>query len=427
MKGIRSERRVLMKLKIRNFNIELNIDTAIILLLLFASGTCYTSIHQPKVYMATLLILILLLVFRARAIVSGKSVVLLLAMFFLNLVTASLNADLDAVNYMGFFITFVIGFCACNLMEKERFYEIFLNIILFFCVFSLILTVVSNMYPAFILKFPVSEYRNFHNVYGLHTFLGIYPSQIDRNCGPFREPGVFEIYLNFALMIVMFRHDSDKRKLTKILLFVITIASTKSSTGIIAMAAIFAGYIFYRPQTRNKTHKYLKMIMMVGFVISVAAVLTIPGLLLLKLNPSSAAYSSYLTRHTGTLMDLKLWLDAPIFGQGITNYESIYAGTANSVTKALAIYGLIFTFLEAVLLWRFIKGIITRREGIATRLCVAAAMAAIFYTQDILFFPFIQTMLFFEAFEIKKVIGRSVDEDGSRVCARTNAYIENKL
>lgn len=411
-----------MKLKLKKSDIEWMVDTAIILLLLFASGTCYTSIHQSKVYMATLLILILLLVFKARAIVSGKSVVLLSAMFFLNLITAGVNIDFDAVSYMGLFITLVIGFCACNLIEKERFYEIFLKIILFFCVFSLILTVVSNMYPAFILGFPVSEYRNFHTVYGLHTFLGIYPSQINRNCGPFREPGVFEIYLNFALMIVMFRHNSDKRKLSKILLLVITIVSTESSTGIIAMAAIFAGYLFYRPQNRNKTHKYLRMIVMVGLVISVVAVLTIPALLLIKLDSSSTAYSSYLTRHVGTLTDLKLWLDAPFFGQGITNYESMYAGTANSITKALAIYGVVFTFLEAVLLWRFIKVIITRREGTATRLCVAAAMAAIFYTQDILFFPFIQTMLFFEAFEIKKVTGRSVDEDESRVYARTSIY-----
>lgn len=414
-----------MKLKYRKINIELMVDTAIILLLLFASGTCYTSIHQSKVYMATLLILILLLVFKARARVSGKSVVLLSAMFFLNLITAGVNIDFDAVSYMGLFITLVIGFCTCNLMEKERFCEVFLNIILFFCVFSLILTVVSNIYPAFILRFPVSEYRDFHNVYGLHTFLGIYPSQINRNCGPFREPGVFEVYLNFALIIVMFRHNSDKRLLSKILLLAITIVSTESSTGIIAMAAIFAGYLFYRPHTRNKIHKYLKMIVMVGLVISVVAVLTVPGLLLLKLDSSSGAYSSYLTRHVGTLTDLKLWLDAPIFGQGITNYESMYAGTANSITKALAIYGLIFTSLEAVLLWRFIKGIIARREGTVTRLCVAAAMAAIFFTQDILFFPFIQTMLFFEAFEIEKVTARSAD--GSRVYAKANACIGNKL
>lgn len=414
-----------MKLKYRKINIELRVDTAIILLLLFASGTCYTSIHQSKVYMATLLILILLLVFKTRAIVSGKSVVLLSAMFFLNLITAGVNIDFDAVSYMGLFITLVIGFCACNLIEKERFYEIFLNIILFFCIFSLILTVISNMYPAFILKFPVSEYRNFHNVFGLHTFLGIYPSQINRNCGPFREPGVFEVYLNFALILVMFRHNSDKRILLKILLLAITIMSTQSSTGIIAMAAIFAGYLFYRPQTRNKAYKYLKMIMLVGLMISVVAVLTIPGLLLIKLDSSSGAYSSYLTRYVGTITDLKLWLDAPIFGQGITNYESMYAGTANSITQVLAIYGLTFTFLESVLLWRFIKRMIARREGTMTRLCVAGAMAAIFCTQAILFFPFIQTMLFFEVYEIEKVTVRSVD--GSRMYARTNTYIGNKL
>lgn len=393
-----------MKLKIRRFDkfdMGLFTDNLIILLLLFASGTCYTSIYQPKVYVATLFILIFMLFFKAKGVVSYKTIMLIVFLCALNVLTAGFNADTDAVSYIGLFITLLIGFCACNLIHKVKFYEIFLNIMLFFCVFSLIMTVVSNINPSFILIFPVSEYRNFHTVYGLHTFLGIYHSQINRNCGPFREPGVFEVYLNVALMIVLFQHKTDKHRLFKIILLVITIVSTESSTGIVAMAAIFFGYVLYRPQIRDKIHGHLKMIMLFGLIASVVAVFTIPSLLLQKLDASSVSYSSYFTRYIGSLTDIKLWLDAPFFGQGIAKYESLYAGTANSVTNALAIYGLIFTFLEAMLVWRFIKGIVTKKEGRLTQLCLAVAMMVIFFTQAILFFPFIQTMLFYEAFELE--------------------------
>lgn len=149
---------------------------------------------------------------------------------------------------------YIVKFMMCYMvvvLTKERFPLTYVNIIYFFAVISLFffpiqfsegLTASVKQFADSIIK-PIGS-ENISESYVsstlvVFTFQHAYGADVAeiRNCGPFWEPGMYAIFLNIALFINLF---VLKTKLwsRKNIIFMIVIATTVSTTGIICVMII---------------------------------------------------------------------------------------------------------------------------------------------------------------------------------------------
>lgn len=91
-----------------------------------------------------------------------------------------------------------------SLIQFHRFAILFSRIVYFLSVCSIVVTTLYMFIPSVFVYFPtISNYADvtFYNLYISVVFTSV---DVIRNTGIFREPGVFMIYLTFALMLELF-------------------------------------------------------------------------------------------------------------------------------------------------------------------------------------------------------------------------------
>lgn len=248
-------------------------------------------------------------------------------------------------------------------ISSEKFKKIYINIMIFLSILSLIcfgLLLLGVTLPG---SFTINNsYTTFYHVmgYGADQEVRRY-----RNCGIFTEPGIYQMYLNFALLALWSDKDITIKRAKKIfLLFSFTLLSTKSSMGYLIFALVLLLYFVYRPDILNfrpikKTH--VLVLFAIGMV--VVGLEEINGGFVTSFITSTNSWSS---RHDDTLLTLKIALDYPIFGIGLATdplpiwdiyyyrYESLrlYRGYQNAMSCGLGNYlcmgGIPFTLLYLV-------------------------------------------------------------------------------
>ena len=140
-----------------------------------------------------------------------------------------------------------IGFIVSYTFEYKKFAKAFINIMLYICIYSLITTYLfKEVIIQAGINFPtiVNSVNNiFYNF--IFSFALIAESYI-RNFSFFREPGVYQVFIILALILLLYRKDvqfSNKRKIIYTILFIITLISTFSTTGIIILAILSITFI----------------------------------------------------------------------------------------------------------------------------------------------------------------------------------------
>ena len=162
-----------------------------------------------------------------------------------------------------------------------------------------------------------------------------------RNSGPFWEPGAFAIYLNLALVFNLM----NEKKLTsfKSLLFIITILTTLSTSGIVTLMFIIIVYNYFK--TRKRLISLLLIPLLVLFSLSVFFRTEI---LYDKINTNISLSEVTTTSRFGSAKeDINLFQKNPIIGYG-RNTEATYGKTIlysrathrnNGLTRIFVQYG----------------------------------------------------------------------------------------
>ena len=93
----------------------------------------------------------------------------------------------------------------------------------------------------------------------------------ERNCGPFGEPGQYQCILSVALYFSLYKKEifkSIKEQIIYITIFTITLISTLSTNGYIALSIIYAGFLFQSNGNRKikKITVYLLCIILILFI-----------------------------------------------------------------------------------------------------------------------------------------------------------------
>lgn len=245
-----------------------------------------------------------------------------------------------------FFLIFLwVRFC----IEKNiNFLEIFNRIIIGICIYSFFTYFLFDVFRLAPYYTEVVNSKPYKVFFGFHYhwqevewFFG----RVARNNSIFWEPGVFQIYIDFAIFYNLFLLKRIKK--SALLILSLSILSTFSTTGIILAVALFI-IRFLMSKPKILFVKFLKFL--TSFLLLILGIYLSVVLFNQKVNNGS---ESFALRYNDLFVGLQLFYDKPVFGWGFLNnteYERIL-GTSNNSNGLvsnlfqLGIFGLLFHFI----------------------------------------------------------------------------------
>lgn len=263
-------------------------------------------------------------------------------------------------------------------VDREKFAERFVKIIVFFAVISLIFFAVQCVDMNFLTSFmkqtayevDVSYGKVRWNLYSTPFFQ--FNNTTLRNIGICNEPGLYQILLVSALYVLMFKGstlyevtESQKKRYMVILL--ITLATTLSLTGYVNMLFLLSCY-FLLPTSANdastRRTKRLLALLLVVLAIALAngmATEVIEKNIFEKINRISLSADAEESRLVSAFADLNVAIRHP-FGAGFEVYhrewksfviaDIIDGASCVGLTQWMAVYGFIPTLYLLIMLVR---------------------------------------------------------------------------
>ena len=313
--------------------------------------------------------------------INTQALILMICFFSVICTTMLINSDFSG-GYFLMLLSLFLGFMLIHLIPLKTFTKIYVDIIVILGVYS-VLVLALYLFSPIIQSVPDIIFPRFNNSAGLPLINARFSYIVDisnyyRNFGIFREPGVYQVFLNIAIMFELF-YKNEKPSLIKLIILYVTIISTFSTPGYIAALILTGAYVLFEKNTLkiSKMEKSKKKILMILLVIAIATSV------FYQLNDSfsenfSDAFdklgnkeSSYSIRTIGLISNIMVWIKKPIFGYGIQSglaketremiQKNLNAISISSIDNTstigalLAAFGLIFTILYVYLIYKLVK------------------------------------------------------------------------
>lgn len=330
------------------------LDVTAVYMLIFVSGTLRFNAAQQEFLLLALAFSSFLLLWKTKR-VSPRFIIYLLG-FFAGLGTISLYTD-GSLELSSVFSTTIKLFVAYAVLAflRERFVDVFLRVILFLALVSLLGYVVDkySLFDSVVRALPPVAgglaYEGF-----LYSFR--YDVQIGRNSSIFYEPGAFQLYLNAALFIILFAkcHWPIKQRFKYVAVFLAAIITTFSTaaflmTGLIIVAALFKRRLFTARQKGAILLSVLVVVLVFGAQFHEAVIVKLDDYMRVE---SLTDKSNQ--RSQDVLVDLEI-VKHNVLGVGYLEYYKMFsvlaqvpeehAGSSNGITRLCAVYGLPFSLL----------------------------------------------------------------------------------
>lgn len=235
------------------------------------------------------------------------------------LLTALVNMSLTG----GFILQLLIFLISLNIVQKndyDEFVYVFEKTIYFFAFVSLL------FYILFVLNIEFPIYYIMENTAGnvyKHFAISAFPTShysiIPRNASIFREPGVFMIYILFALLISVFNKNISNKHY---ILYYITLLTTFSTAGIILGMIIMGLQLLYC----NIKYKYLYLMLLIFpivFFIDFSAS-DYYDKIFGKFNENDVGYGSWVARLSSFTVPFHIFASNIITGVGFDNFTIMY-------------------------------------------------------------------------------------------------------
>jgi hypothetical protein len=299
--------------------------------------------------------------------VLSKSLIVFYLIVFFVFMTAFFNLELSG-GYIYQIWLFFLGLLIVNFYSYKQFLMTYSKIVYYISLISLIIFVISNISPSFFQIFPAqtnSAGATFYNLgFGIVSFENLYV----RNMSFFREPGVFMIYLNIAIIFELFFKESVNKRY--LFVFIFAIFSTVSTAAFLILGLILFAYLFTK--NRNKAVLNNKILIIGLGIIAVAFILSSAefySMIFDKVGKDSIGEGSSLARGISVIANFNIFLENFIFGTGIKSYPLEFSratlaligvsldigNNTNTITTLFAVYGLFIGCLFIFMLFGFAK------------------------------------------------------------------------
>ncbi|MCD7956949.1 MAG: O-antigen ligase family protein [Lachnospiraceae bacterium] len=333
-----------MKIAIKDINSS--VKYLYILFIILLSKTVYFGLVNEYVTTAIVILLVFLLLLSNPSCQKNniKSIIVFIG---IHIMLACLNfKSIDS----GFLLSIakrivylMVGFIAAMILKRNELKKIYVNILCGISIISLMCKIVQLLNPGYVssictyVSLPQRYYYTFFYTFGRTSSYDI------RNYGPFWEPGGYQIFLNIALLFLIF--GDHKSKNLKLLLLVGTIATTGSTAGYIVLLIILL--FSYKEMNldifKGKNAIFFVAILIIGLVVMFSG--NINGKLTL-----SETNSSLRDRLVDLQYGIELVKTHPLIGYGTTNLatenvNNIYYANSNGILSLAFSFGIPYACL----------------------------------------------------------------------------------
>ena len=339
---------------------------------------------------------IIMLVLAFGAILRLRKRLLAFYLLFVAVATVSGIVHLNIKQTLIIVICITMGMAVANLLSYESFKKIYVRMMLFIALFSLVTLFLWLVFPAVIRLLPtvIKESTVHYNAVFSIISSSTYST---RNYGMFWEPGAFAIFLNIAFLFEM---TDRKQSLWKMMIFATAIVSTLSTLGIICLANLVAVYLFNN-KGGIRNYKRNRAVLLLA---SIAA-----GIYLLCYNEEFVFHvfgkltdtdkglnSSTATRINAIIYPFKAFASSPLIGIGYNDFlklSSEYCSDMPTCTflNWLAIYG-IFGLPFCIGCIRFF---LKKGTSLISRIGLFVFSLLVFSTENFLQIGFIYILVFY--------------------------------
>lgn len=225
-----------------------------------------------------------------------------------------------SAGYLLLILLLFLGFYTQKTIDLEVFSKVYVKVMLFLAASSLI---VILLWPLLV------HFKNYYpTLLGITYNLGftqmeIYPSGVHRNYGIFWEPGVYEAYLNIAILLLFFKNVDLKHKKVSIIILILAVITTYSTTGYIVLFTIFlAAILSKKSKIKNKN----KVVLLAFFIILLTILLSsdqIYNRVFLKLINDNVTGST-LARSLSIEYNIEIFLKHPFIGSGANKTSELF-------------------------------------------------------------------------------------------------------
>ncbi|MGI1812060.1 O-antigen ligase family protein [Priestia sp. TGN 0903] len=230
-----------------------------------------------------------------------------------------ITVPVGILQYVTFIVKFVVVLLIikyCMIGEKNLF-KIFHNLIVGIAVYTLFTYLFFDILSILPPSTEVINDKPYRVWLGLHFHGQItswYGVNVFRNNSIFWEPGVWQIYLNYALIYQLFFSKKVNKKILTVLL--INLITTFSTTGnIICLMILLVAFLKFKPKTQATL--FLKYYLLIPLV----AVGFFVAIYLFNQKVSGGGQRSYSLRQDDLLVGWELFLQKPFTGWGFLNNE----------------------------------------------------------------------------------------------------------
>ena len=201
--------------------------------------------------------------------------------------------------------------------------------------------------------------------FAIKSFAGGYDNiGIDRNIGTFWEPGLFATFILIAIILELWNKNKTS-KLT-ILIFLITLYTTKSTYGYLMLVPISFELL---TKVLNKRFSFSLTIFLITIVVFLNYKLNDFISWLVQINPRLFSKlidesNSFNARIESPLTNLRIFENNYLFGAGLGNTENLFSNmTIGAQTSTSTYFLAAFGFLGIAYTLLFIYGILSYKEG----------------------------------------------------------------
>ena len=253
----------MLKLKVPRVDVSLKFIA--IFLTLYLSATPIAGFFYIRWSIIAFIVFAIAFFLTGRFLAKRKSMLFYIMASALFLLTCILTKDNDLGHYVGRIMNLTTAFFFCQIITKDDFEYCFGKIMCWLSAFSLIIYVFFNIFPSAVWSLPMIvigsgntakrlatvAYLHYFNINGSHEVMGEAwaGAEVVRNAGMFSEPGMYQVFLNLAIMIYIIKlkneenSDIQKEYLLRIALLGVTICTTVSTTGIVVFICLLLLYL----------------------------------------------------------------------------------------------------------------------------------------------------------------------------------------
>ena len=356
-------------------------------------GTNKAEIYSTILYVSVPALAVIAFIYGALNRKQVHAISLLMAVTLCVMSIATHLATESQLNLKYFFEVMVIlqAYLICTVVSVEDFKRAFTNIMAVLAIISVAGFALRYIYPGIVNHIPVLT--NLSDMQYGNLLLTTIPHDVMyvtfRNYGIFREPGVYQFFLNLALIFLLEKPNTFKSWPMHALL--LAMVFTFSTAGYIIVIAILLVYSFM-DRLQIKASTVLPMligVLVVGSLFS-QGIIKADSALFSKLLTSNSSTNS---RFGSIAVDFHIAKMGPVFGCGFefveNNFEIIaldeFALTGmhntNTIMKMMAVHGFAMAFLFVLDIGLFCRKHLIRRGWTL----FFVVFAALFSAADLIF------------------------------------------